>query len=91
MTHRLTPVQKRVLRYVLDAPEPVVFCTGHKTTVFDGCGFVVYCQSFIPYFLKFHGYIHKPNEASNRWELTEKGVGAVAGKRQAARSLEATT
>jgi hypothetical protein len=64
---------------VLDAPEPVVFVTGHKTTTFDGCGFVVYCQSFIPYFLKFHGYIHKPNEFSNRWELTEKGVVAVAG------------
>jgi len=78
MKHRLTPVQKRVLRFMLDAPQPVVFETGHKTTAFSET-FHVYCQSFIPYFLKHHGYIHEPNQYSCRWELTDKGIAAVAG------------
>lgn len=78
MRHRLTPVQKRILLFMLDASQPVVFVTGHKTSSFEA-DFIVYCQSTVWCFLKFHGYIYEPNANTRRWELTEKGIAAVAG------------
>ncbi len=74
--HRLTTVQKRILLFIARSEQPVVFDTGHKQTSFAD-GFIVCCQSFVPYFLKQHGYIHRPNEGSTRWELTAKGTAAV--------------
>lgn len=74
--HRLTPVQRDVLEFMFLVQEPVVFETGHKRTAYIGrC--VIQCQTLVPYFLKHHGYIHKPNEASVRWELTDKGHVAI--------------
>lgn len=81
MKHRLTPVQRKVLEFIRDAEQPVVFETGHKTTEF-AAGFIVRCQSFVPYFLKHYGYIHEPNRATSRWELTEKGALAITRKKR---------
>ena len=82
-THRPTSVQKRILSFMACAEQPVVFETGHKTTRFVN-EFIVQCQSFVPHFLRLHGYIHKPNVAMSRWELTTKGIVAVGQmKRQA--------
>lgn len=78
MPHRLTPVQRRVLDFIFNAEQPIVFETGHKTTEFVN-GFIVRCQTLVPYFLKHHGYIHQPNVVSTRWELTPKGIVAVGG------------
>lgn len=77
MSHRLTPVQKRILAFMFDCETTVYFETGHKTTTFDV--YVIRCQSFVPFFLKHHGYIHKPNGINSiHWELTDKGIAAVA-------------
>lgn len=78
MAHRLTPVQRRILVFAFRSEQPVVFETGHKTTEFVN-GFIVRCQSFVPYFMERHGYIHRPNAAMLRWELTPKGVLAIGG------------
>lgn len=79
-SHHLTPVQKRILMFMFTSEQPVVFETGHKTTECLN-GFVVRCQSFVPYFLKHHGYIYRPNDPVGRWELTEKGTRAIRGMR----------
>ncbi len=78
MEHRLTPVQKRILAFMWESEQPVVFQTGYKATEFVN-GFIVRCQSFVPYFLKHHGYIHQPNKGTSRWELTAKGCDAIGG------------
>lgn len=78
MTHRLTPVQKRVLSFMFTAEQPVVFETGHKTTEFVN-GFIIRCQLLVPYFLRTNGYIYEPNRMSRRWELTPKGIVAIGG------------
>lgn len=78
VTHRLTPVQKRVLSFMFTSEQPVVFETGHKRTEFVN-GFIVRCQSLVWYFLNAHGYIYRPNVATVLWELTPKGIVAIGG------------
>lgn len=80
-THHLTPVQRRVLRFINESTQPVVFETGYKTTEFTG-GFIIRCQSFVPFFLKHHGYIYEPNTFTGRYALTQKGVDIVSRMRK---------
>jgi len=80
--HRLTPVQKQVLRWLRDSTGqgPVRMLTGHKTTrLLEGdssCSDLILCQTTVQYFLRHHGYI-EPLEGQG-WRLTEKGRAAAA-------------
>lgn len=76
--HKLTPVQRKVLRWMKEAEGQVTFITGHKNTRFahiNGEDYIL-CQSLVPYFLEHHGYIEKADGIGRR-RLTGKGRSAV--------------
>ena len=76
--HRLTPVQRKVLRWMRDAQGQCRFETGHKTTSLQEAGDdneIVCCQSLVQYFLLHHGYIEKAGGIA-MYRLTEKGRAA---------------
>jgi hypothetical protein len=79
MSHRLTPVQLKVLRAMSDASGITRIQIGHKATTMQELSngeLVVRCQSFVPYFLKHHGYIER-GAGIAAWVLTAKGQTAV--------------
>ena len=76
MKHRLTPVQRKVIRWMAEDQGQLRIETGHKTTqLVEGDGDVdniVLCQSLVQYFLIHHGYIEKAGGIA-MYRLTEKG------------------
>lgn len=87
--HKPTPIQKKILRFML-GHDYVEFHWGYKITQ---CGTnengkpAVGCQSFVPYFLKHHGYIESESPNSFRYRLTDKGREAARHLRGTARTL----
>lgn len=78
-THRLTPVQRKVIRWMKGAEGQVTFETGHKRTQMlegDYDNQIVVCQSTVLYFLMAHGYVEKAG-GIRRYMLTQKGREAV--------------
>lgn len=78
MKHRLTPVQRKVLRWMRAADGQVRIETGHKTTTIvegDYDNQIVLCQSLVQYFLIHHGYIERADGIAT-YRLTEKGRAA---------------
>jgi predicted transcriptional regulator len=75
MAHHLTPVQRKVLRWMRDAEGQVTVQTGHKTTelMWLGNEAIVFCQSLVQYFLLHHGYMEKADGIA-RYRLTPKGA-----------------
>jgi len=74
--HRLTPVQRKVLRWMRDAQGQCRFETGHKTTTLQEAGDdneIVCCQSLVQYFLLHHGYIERADGIA-MYRLTKKGL-----------------
>jgi hypothetical protein len=79
VSHRLTPVQLKILRGMSDASGITRIQTGHKNTTMvelSSGELVVRCQSLVPYFLKHHGYIER-GAGIAAWVLTAKGQAAV--------------
>jgi hypothetical protein len=77
--HRLTKVQKQVLRWMANAEGQIRILTGYKNTFpsVDSYEPVICCQSLVPYFLKHHGYIEQASGIST-YRLTKKGKVAAA-------------
>jgi hypothetical protein len=74
-THRLTTVQRRVLRWMKESEYVVRIETGFKTTTLHVAASgesIIRCQTLVPYFLKRNGYIEEA-DGIHSWQLTPKG------------------
>ena len=79
--HRLTQVQRKVLRWMRGADDQVTFDTGHKRTAIIQEGDhkdnqIIVCQTLVLYFLMAHGYVEQAS-GIKRYRLTDKGKAAA--------------
>lgn len=78
--HKLTPVQKRVLKWISESKYVTRIETGHKSTTMtinDYGETIIRCQTLVPYFLLHHGYIQL-TDGLQVYELTAKGESYAA-------------
>lgn len=87
VSHRLTPIQRDILRRMVASEMTTYFDIGYKTTSFKtglGGHVIVRCSSIVLHFLEANGYVQRDG-AMVAWEPTAKAVAAV-GRMRARRS-----